>query len=122
MGLYCYMRRTAKSPKEVVFPSDLHLYGREGSFRGKVYTEFFLSNLRIDLYNDLFADQMPKVAQALANLLKEHPGQAWDDESGWFPDGTRKERYYTVRAQEVADLAALFQAAADQYCEMAAWY
>jgi hypothetical protein len=130
MGLDNFFKRSKNSPKNVKFPEGLHLFGgmfsghgSDGSFRGKVYDEFFSANTSVSLYQDIPPGGVALVASELARLLEAHPNEGWDAERGWVPDDpTLMLKQGGVTAQEVRDLAALFASAAEQKMKLVAWY
>jgi hypothetical protein len=131
MGLDNYFERTSASPENVSFPDGLRLcggmfsgHGSTGSFRGKVYREFFSENLGVDLYNEATPAMVSFITEQLAALIIEYPDQAWDgNEKQWVPDAPSAELgYYGVTAQEVKDLATLFHAASEQKLKLVSSY
>lgn len=129
MGLDNFFEETEQSPNEIAFPPDLHLcggmfsgHGSSGSFRGKVYTEFFQQELEVSLYSDQTPEDVAKIAEKLAALLCQHPNEAWEEK--WLSADTpyRDLGYYGVSSQEIRDFAALFKAAAEQHLKLEASY
>lgn len=130
MGLDNYFERTeGTGSQEISFPDGLRLcggmlsgHGSDGSFRGKVYTEFFRENVGVDLYSNFNPGQVAEVTMRLAEIVKTHAGQAWGEE-GWQEDApSEKLGYYGVTAQEVRDLMSLFNAASEQRLQLVASY
>jgi hypothetical protein len=131
MGLDNYFKRTVPSPDTITFPEGLRLcggmfsgHGSDGSFRGKVYVQFFEQNLGVSLYSELNRDEVAEIAEKLSVLVKTHPDQAWNGNlECWQEDAPSQDLgYYGVTAQEVKDLAALFQSAAEQKLRLVASY
>ena len=128
MGLDNYFRPSEQTEQEPTFPEGLKLcggmfsgHGSDGSFRGKVYAEFFEQVLATDLYIEQSPEQIKATAEKLQTVLKEHPDQAWDNV--WREDApSDKLGYYGVTHSEIQDLAKLFEAAAEQSLKLVAWY
>jgi hypothetical protein len=97
-------------------------HGSDGSFRGKVYNDFFSKELDCSLYDDMDSEQVAECAKKLETLLAAHPTEAWDDK-GWRSDVPSSELGYSgVTNQELRDLAKLFRAASEQHLKLVAWY
>ncbi len=141
MGLDNFFERTLESPERVIFPAQVQLCGgifsgngSDGSFRGKVYDEFFTQELSHTLYDTLEPDAVADAANQLEYLVETHQGEAWGiqpkaeddaeaDEYAWRPDaGSAELGYHGVTNQELRDLACLFRAAADQKLKLVAWF
>ena len=109
----------SSEPEEFIsFDPELKLTGGvfsrsgQGSFRGKVYTEFFREELNVDLHNDFSSKEVEEIADRFQEL-------EWKEE--WSEMEYPENRYPTTE-QEFEDLKRMFIAYAQTECNLVAIY
>lgn len=102
----------------VSFEPDLQLTGGllsrsgQGSFRGKVYSEFFSKELDTDLYEDMDPEEVRKVAEKFKDL-------EWNEE---WSEMEYPENRYPNSKRAFEDLKRMFIAYAQTETRLVAYY